>query len=139
MTAPSLRCSRSLVGDCQASARSPVPTYCTLDRPIPSRICWQLSGQGSRQKTEFKARQTGISAVTIPFLNRPCNLAASFAIRSYCLRFACTNDLEMKSAIPGVEDDHACESEIAHIAGDHRHAMHKGRCRDECIALAALV
>ncbi|WP_157090215.1 hypothetical protein [Polaromonas jejuensis] len=34
----------------------------------------------------------------IPFLNHPCTLSASLAVRLYCLRFAFafTNDLEME-------------------------------------------
>ena len=41
--------------------------------------------------------------------------------------------------LPRIEDGHACEIEISDVAGHHRHAMYKGRGRNQCVSLAALV
>jgi hypothetical protein len=41
--------------------------------------------------------------------------------------------------LPRIKNGHPRKLEISDVASDHRHAMHKGRRRDECIAIAALV
>jgi hypothetical protein len=43
-------------------------------------------------------------ALTIPFLNHPCTLSASLAVRLYCRRFAFafTNDLKMELSAAGL-------------------------------------
>ena len=40
---------------------------------------------------------------------------------------------------PRIDEGYSRRLEISDVAGDHRHAMHEGSGRDECIALAALV
>ena len=41
--------------------------------------------------------------------------------------------------LPRIDEGHSRGLKISDVASDHCHAMHKGGCRDECIALAALV
>ena len=40
--------------------------------------------------------------------------------------------------LPRIDEGYSRRLEISDVASDHRHAMHKGSGRDECIALVAL-
>ena len=40
--------------------------------------------------------------------------------------------------LPQVDKSHSGGLEIGYVASGHRHAMHKSRCRDDCIPLHAL-